>query len=87
MIKEINGRWTCTECGYEYSGMMSDGEVSDKCECEIEDSMIDKHSVNCYFCGKLVDERDCIPADDYNENDGGSICPECMKMPLPKKIV
>ena len=40
---------------------------------------IDKHSVNCYFCGNLVDERECQPADDYNNNDGGDICPECLK--------
>jgi hypothetical protein len=42
------------------------------------DEWIDKHSVNCYFCGKLVDERDCVPADPYNNNDGGDICPECL---------
>jgi hypothetical protein len=40
---------------------------------------LDKHSVNCYFCGELVDERECIPADEYNNNDGGDICPECLK--------
>ena len=37
------------------------------------------HSVNCYFCGNLVDERDCTPADDYNGGDGGDICPECQE--------
>ena len=35
------------------------------------------HSVNCYFCNELVDERDCTPADDYNNNDGGDICEPC----------
>jgi hypothetical protein len=40
---------------------------------------IDRHSVNCYFCGDMYDERDCLPADDYNNNDGGSICPACME--------
>jgi hypothetical protein len=40
---------------------------------------IDRHSVNCYFCGKLVDERECQPADRFNNNDGGSICSECLK--------
>jgi len=39
---------------------------------------ISKHSVNCYFCSELVDERDCMPADPYNENDGGDICPDCL---------
>jgi len=35
------------------------------------------HSVNCYFCGKLADERECLAADGYNGGDGGSICEEC----------
>jgi hypothetical protein len=39
---------------------------------------IDKHSVNCYFCGALVDERECTPADEYNNNDGGDICRDCL---------
>ena len=39
----------------------------------------ERHSVNCYFCGNLVDERDCLPADDYNGGDGGSICAECQE--------
>jgi hypothetical protein len=24
--------------------------------------------VNCYFCGELVDERECVPADPWNDN-------------------
>ena len=40
---------------------------------------IDKHSVNCYFCGNLFDEREGVPADSYNNNDGGELCPECAK--------
>ena len=36
-----------------------------------------KHSINCYFCGNLFDERECQPADKYNDNDGGDICPLC----------
>ena len=39
----------------------------------------EKHSVNCYFCGFLVDERECANADNYNDNDGGSICQNCLK--------
>ncbi len=29
-----------------------------------EPDWIDRHSVNCFICGKLVDERDCIPGSD-----------------------
>lgn len=47
---------------------------------------IDKHSVNCYFCGELVDERECTPADDLNEKDGGSCCPKCREKKALKKI-
>jgi len=39
---------------------------------------VDRHSVNCYFCGILVDERDCKNADNYNNDDGGSICRKCL---------
>jgi len=39
----------------------------------------DKHSINCYFCNVLADERECLPADNYNEWDGGDICPKCQK--------
>ena len=41
------------------------------------DRWVDAHSVNCYFCGLLVDERECLPADAFNQNDSGSICQEC----------
>lgn len=34
MIKEINGRYTCTKCGYEWSAMLSDDQIPEKCECE-----------------------------------------------------
>jgi hypothetical protein len=36
MIKEINGRWTCTDCGYEWSAMTSDDDVPEVCECQME---------------------------------------------------
>ena len=39
-----------------------------------------KHSVGCYFCGDLVDERECTPADDYNGEDGGSMCERCQRL-------
>ena len=38
-----------------------------------------EHSVNCYFCGVLFDERDSCAADEFNNNDGGSICPNCLE--------
>jgi hypothetical protein len=44
-----------------------------------DESWIDKHSVNCYFCGTLCDERECIPADEHNDGDGGDMCPGCQK--------
>ena len=34
MIKEINGYFTCTLCGYEWSAMLGDDEIKDKCICE-----------------------------------------------------
>lgn len=34
-------------------------------------------SVGCYFCAACVDERDTIPADPYNGNDGGEVCRAC----------
>jgi hypothetical protein len=50
-----------------------------KVKSHLSDSRwIDIHSVNCYFCGELKDERDCINADEYNVNDGGSICQKCL---------
>lgn len=33
-IEEINGRWTCTACGYEWSAMMGDDEIPEFCECQ-----------------------------------------------------
>jgi len=45
----------------------------------MNETTIDKHSVNCYFCGRLVDERECMSADEYNNDDGGDICPDCQK--------
>lgn len=40
---------------------------------------VDRHSVNCYFCGILFDERDGVPAGQWNNNDGGTACPECAR--------
>lgn len=46
-------------------------------------SWIDRHSVNCYYCADLIDERDCMPADKWNNNNGGDICPKCQKTHKP----
>lgn len=40
---------------------------------------IEGHSVNCYFCGVSFDEREGQNADNYNDNDGGTICPKCLE--------
>jgi len=64
-----NGRLVCRgECGHDFGR-----------ECPDSPDWIESHSVNCYFCGKLVDERDCTPADDLNDSNGGECCPECRK--------
>jgi hypothetical protein len=34
MITEINGRYTCTNCEYEWSAMSGDTEIPDNCDCE-----------------------------------------------------
>ena len=53
-------------------GAREDKRLEEKCP-----SQVDKHSVNCYFCAELVDERECVDADEYNDGDGGTICPKC----------
>lgn len=57
-------------------------------ECwEEEEELINQdRSVNCYFCASIVDERDCIVADDYNDNDGGVICKTCVDNPMEEKV-
>ena len=37
---------------------------------------VDKHSVNCFDCGVLMDERECVPGDEIT-GDGGSLCEAC----------
>jgi rubredoxin len=34
MLKEINGRWTCTDCGYEWSATAGDNEIPESCNCK-----------------------------------------------------
>lgn len=40
---------------------------------------VERHSINCYRCGKLADERVCVPnTGEYGGNDdGGELCPTC----------
>ena len=35
---------------------------------------------SCYFCEALIADRDAMPADPYNDNDGGSICADCLEI-------
>lgn len=35
----------------------------------------DRHSVGCYYCGRLFDERDSIGE---TPSDGGEVCPDCL---------
>ena len=34
MIKELDGRYICTNCGYEWSAMLGDDEIPETCDCE-----------------------------------------------------
>lgn len=34
MITEINGRFTCRDCGFEWSAMLGDTETPTTCDCE-----------------------------------------------------
>ena len=48
---------------------------------------IDRHSINCYFCGELFDERECMPADEFNNDDGGDICEGCRQAKIDHKNI
>ena len=38
MIKEINGRWTCSDCDYEWSATAGDNEIPELCDnCYLDD--------------------------------------------------
>tara|TARA_B100001013_G_scaffold323232_1_gene234107 strand:+ start:103 stop:408 length:306 start_codon:yes stop_codon:yes gene_type:complete len=52
-------------------------EITLSDDWQIDNDWVERHSVTCYFCGNLVDERDCAPADAYNGKDGGDICQRC----------
>jgi hypothetical protein len=34
-ISEVDGRYTCSSCGYEFSGTMGDNEIPVVCECQL----------------------------------------------------
>jgi len=52
---------------------IGEGKMNKKELQEREDRWIDRHSINCIKCGELVDERDCIHAEDSE----GEVCPKC----------
>lgn len=53
-------------------------------ECDEEEDDEDRTTVTCYFCAKEFPDSECIPADEFNGNDGGEICESCVKvMPKP----
>lgn len=35
-------------------------------------------TVDCYFCEKEIPAKGAVPADRYNQDDGGFICPDCL---------
>jgi len=49
---------------------------------DYSDSWIDRHSVNCFWCENLVDERNCIANPD--EDEGGDICLKCQDNICPR---
>lgn len=57
---------------YEEASLCTTGDVE---EAYYSDNWVNKHSVNCLTCGKLVDERECL----YGPDGEGSICPACQK--------
>jgi hypothetical protein len=57
MIEEINGRWTCTDCGYEWSACISDDAVPEVCECQKVD----------YNCQECDEGDDCSRCDGYDD--------------------
>ena len=53
MIKEINGRYTCTICGYEWSACMEDHKVPLECECTASKGML---KMTVIIIGKTQDD-------------------------------
>jgi len=72
MIKLINGRWSCTSCGYEWSGMMDDGDIPKTCSCESRPSIDEYHPLNSkaymWDLNKDFERRDIIITGEKKSN-------------------
>lgn len=81
-LVSYDGATGCSACGWlQSNSVMLDTyeededegrEGQDRESYEVDESWIDRHSVNCIVCGRLYDERDSI-ADGI---DGGEVCPD-----------
>jgi hypothetical protein len=40
-IVEISGRFTCLDCGHEWSAMLGDDEIPSYCECEQDQGVLE----------------------------------------------
>ncbi len=40
----------------------------------------DANTVDCWFCGELFPDKECSNADEFNNNNGGSVCRDCRDM-------
>lgn len=58
--------------GWEGQDRENYSDTQDRESYEVDESWIDRHSVNCIVCGKMYDERNSI-ADGV---DGGEVCPD-----------
>jgi hypothetical protein len=69
-IEEINGRPTCSRCGYEWSAMAGDNEIPARCQCE----PVYNHA--CYLGFEVRS----------NDADGEDITKEQVRAALLKRI-
>lgn len=49
-------------------------DIWDSYAQSLEDRWIDRHSVNCYYCGRLFDERESVG---HGPDGGGEVCVDC----------
>ena len=55
MIKEKDGRFTCTDCGHVYSSMLGDDEIPETCnKCK---KGVDFLGSNDYYIVMLISQR------------------------------
>jgi hypothetical protein len=85
-VKESYPDGLCPDCQEPIPDDVAEGESCANCDhafFEETGVLIDgvpiERTVNCYFCGDFFDERECSPADAYNDNDGGVICDSCRR--------